>query len=214
MTSDGFESPQVRVDALAGVYPRLVEALRPLGLTAAELDAVFQSHIAAECVQCGWRLTGEELGQLALDPVPGQAEDPRLARLRRGYCPRKDCTTYYYRIEFTEHPKVDWQPVAAQVAAAATAATAAPVTAAEPAARGSRWWFWEDPKLRRVVIGLAVLAVLLVARHFATGGRVPFVHRSPKYVVDPASVPEAPSGMASPSSTNRSVTNSSARPRR
>lgn len=178
-------SAQIRVDALPAAYRAAVEEGKRMGLSAAELSDVFNRHFGAECLQCGIQVTGEELGQLALASPHDPPTDPRLARLLQGYCARKDCDSYYYRLVFQAHPKVDWNRVAR-----ATSGTPAPAPAATPTSgdRPGRFWFLEDPRVRRVGIGIAILLVLLVLRHFALGGRVPFLHRSPKYTVDPASV--------------------------
>ena len=101
-------APQVRVDALLAAYRAVVEAVKASGLSAAELSTVFSQHVSAECLQCGIQVTGAELGQLALASPEASPSEPRLARLHQGYCARKDCDSYYYRLLFVEHPKIDW----------------------------------------------------------------------------------------------------------
>jgi hypothetical protein len=182
-------SSPFQIDALRVAYHAVVDSVEPMGLSAAELTAVFSHHLSAECLQCGLQVSGKELSQLALASPETPPSEPRLARLHQGYCARKDCDSYYYRFVFQEHPKVDWT-----IAASAVARTPAPAPAAtpSPAAKPDRFWFLQDPRLRRVALGIGILLVLLVIRHCASGGRLPFVHRTPKYTVDPASVSEAP----------------------
>lgn len=201
MAPANSESLQVRVDTLPAVYDALVDALKGGGLTAAELTDTFAEHVTAECLQCGLQVRGEELGRLGCAPAetPG-ADEGRLGRLRQGYCGRKDCNSYYYRIDFKEHPKIDWRKVVAGLGN-----VQAPTPAAAPPA-GTRVALilplLQDRRVVRVAIGVAILVLLLIVKHFATGGRIPLLHKSPKYTVDPASVTEEPRG-PNPSRTNQ-----------
>ena len=70
---------------------------------------------------------------------------------------------------------------AANTVARAGAAAPAPTTGTElPSGPSNRFWFLQDRRTRRVIIGLAILVVLFVLRHFTTGGRVPFVRYTPQ----------------------------------
>lgn len=205
MSEASLHSPQVRVDALPAAYHAVVEAVQALGLSAAEMTTIFDQHVAAECLQCGIQISGEQLSRLAHAAEQEASSDPLLARLQQGYCARKDCTSYYYRFVFRDHPKVEWERVAAVAAGAGARAAEAP-TQPPPAASGPRFWYLQDQRTRRVIIGIGVLLALLVLRYFSTGGRVPFVHQAPKYVVDPASVTDQPFNQAPPKpATNRVV---------
>jgi len=186
MAQPSPENVQVRVDALPGCYQVLVEALTLAELDAAELHEAFARYISAECLQCGIRITGEELGQIALAMPGDPTENPKLTRLRQGYCAQKGCESYYYRLILSEHPKVDWHQLAAGLG---QAGAPPPTPVAPPKPTGLLALWLTDKRSRRVLAGVALLLVLLVLRHFWTGGTVPFVHRAPAYTVDPASVP-------------------------
>ena len=179
---------QVRIDALPACYQAILEALTLADFTAADLSDAFKHYVVAECLQCGSRVTGEELGQLALAAEMSAEADSKLGRLRHGYCARQGCDSYYYRLVFTDHPKIDWSKLAAGLAQTA-AAPAAPTLPPKRYGAASLWL--QDRRTQRVLIGLAILLGLLVARHFLTGGRLPFIHQKPAYVVDPASAPPA-----------------------
>ena len=188
MSDTSLPSPQIRVEALAAAYHAVLDSLKPLGLPAAEMAEACEQYVTAECLQCGIQITGAQLATLAHAGAADQLTDPVLVRLHQGYCARKDCNSYYYRLVFADHPKIDWTGAANTVARAGAAAPA-PTTGAElPSGPSNRFWFLQDRRTRRVIIGLAILVVLLVLRHFTTGGRVPFVRYTPQYVVDPASV--------------------------
>jgi len=186
MSQPSAQVVQVRIDALPACYQAILEALTLADLTAAELNDAFRQYVAAECLQCGSRVRGEELGQIALAAEMATEANPKLARLRHGYCARDGCDSYYYRLVFTEHPKIDWSKLASSLAQAA-AAPAAPTLPPKRYGAASLWL--ENRRTRRVLLGLGILLLLLVARHFVTGGKLPFVHPKPVYVVDPASAP-------------------------
>jgi len=185
MSQSGSQVVQVRIDALPACYQAILEALAVAELPADEITDVFKHYVVAECLQCGTRVTGDELGQLALGNQPQPDENQKLSRLRTGYCARSGCESYYYRLILTDHPKVDW----AELARSLTNVAAAPATTPAPQKHSATLATWlQHPQARRVLAGIAILLALLVARHFMTGGRLPFVHKKPVYVVDPASV--------------------------
>ena len=62
--------------------------------------------LAAECVECGVRVTGEEL--LILSRLPQVTESDRLKRLRAGHCAHGGCECDQYRLLFQNHPDLDW----------------------------------------------------------------------------------------------------------
>jgi hypothetical protein len=66
-----------------------------------------RAALSGECVQCGIRITGEELIELS-QPAKTAESDPKIARLRQDYCARNHCDSYYYRLTFRTHPDLDW----------------------------------------------------------------------------------------------------------
>jgi len=189
MPQPNANAVQVRVDALPACYQALVEALTLAEFSAAEMQDIFARYVLAECLQCGVQFTGEDLGRIALTSPGDPSEDPRFTRLRQGYCARGDCDAYYYRLILNEHPKVDWQKLAAGLSQ--TAAPPPPALAPPRPATGLGFWL-ADQRTRRVLAGVAILLLLLLIRHFVTGGSLAFLHKTPKYTVDPASVTDAP----------------------
>ncbi|HNQ88042.1 MAG TPA: hypothetical protein PKM73_05455 [Verrucomicrobiota bacterium] len=179
-------SPQFHVNALPTLGPALTQTLVDQGLAAADQQEVLAQKVALECLHCGITITGADLQILASPPDPATPDDPRIARLRQGYCARKACPSYYYRLLLEPDPKVDWNRALPHLG---VASVPAPSTTSPPPRTSFLATLLHDPRHRRVLYGLAILILLLVVRHFATGGRIPFVHSSPTYTVDPASVP-------------------------
>lgn len=188
MSQSSSQVAQVRIDALPACYQAILEALTLADMTAAELDDTFRHYVAAECLQCGTRVTGEELGQIALAIDTTPDANAKIARLRNGYCVREGCDSYYYRLVFIDHPKIDWGKLAAGLA---QTGAAPPAPTLPPKRYGAASLWLEDRRTRWVLAGIGILLALLVARHFFTGGRIPFLHQKPAYVVDPASAPPA-----------------------
>lgn len=191
-----------RIDALPKACDALAEVLHGGGLTSEEAVDLFRLYVAAECLECGMQVRGGELRKLATPRPAGTKEDPRLSRMREGCCARKTCEAHYYKLVFDDHPKMDWNQVAAALSSAFPPEP--PPAADELEPRASLFGLLLDRRYRRVVIGIGILLVLLVIRHFATGGRIPVFQRAPKYTLDPTSIQEKPLEEASPSpATNR-----------
>jgi hypothetical protein len=138
--------------------------------------------LSAECVQCGIRVGGEEL--LALGGGAGPAADSKAERLRLGYCARKGCDSYYYRIRAKPCPGVDWlrlfdETIPAEMEAQTEADLSTELTAGEDDGLGG-------PRRMALRIGLAVVVMsgLLVARHWYRGGTIPFIREPEDFVVD------------------------------
>jgi hypothetical protein len=190
----GTTTARLHISALAALQPRVVSALSTLGLTSAELGELFYRHLSATCVQCELGLTGEELSQLALAESAEQLGEPKLARLRQGYCGRDGCDSYYYNVRFEDHPRVNWE-ILIPALKTAPPPPAAPTPApdrAEADAVAVGWRAWVASGNRRIVLGLALLLILLVVRHFWLGGRVPFLHAKPHYRINTNSIPGVP----------------------
>lgn len=185
MSQQGPKVVHVRIDTLQRCYDTVVEALTVAELPAAEITDILKHYVVAECLQCGTRINGEELGQIALAQDPNDQTQQKFVRLRNGYCARSGCESYYYRVMLTEHPKFDWTTLAATLTQAATEPP--PPVPSSKRRNGISFWVAE-PRVRRVLIGVLIVIALLVTRHFMFGGRLPLVHKKPTYTVDPASV--------------------------
>lgn len=156
--------------------------------------------ISAECVQCGIRLTGAELLALAeageAGEVTGDARaasrppappNPKVARLRLGYCARSGCDSCYYRVTFEPRPGLDWTKLlpGAELEVTAAAPAEDPGNAERQAAFRS--------SVRRTVgkaaLALGALVLLLVARHWYQGGTIPYLREPEKFDVQVAPTP-------------------------
>lgn len=170
------------VTGLIAVQQKLVAALTATGASATELNEVFARDVTGTCVKCGMNITGTELATAALAASPEALAEPKLARLRQGYCGRNGCDSNYYTVRLAAHPKMDWERILSGPVEAASKPESAPAPAteeelaaatAEQAARRRRWL--------RVAIGVAALLALLVVRHVMNGGRIPVLQPKPEY---------------------------------
>src|SRR5438128_11353271 len=113
---------QVRVDSLASLYSRLAAALTEAGLSGSQMNEIFSKHVRAECGQCGIQITGDDLGRIAVTDATTEPSDPKLDRLRQGYCARNGCDSHYYCIHFSAYPNVDWANIRERAERLATGA--------------------------------------------------------------------------------------------
>src|SRR5688500_14065864 len=87
-----FELP---IEALPRIYLAVVATSKT---PEQQWQGLFSGRAEAECIQCGIKLTGEELRQLSsLDPEH-PVDDPKLDRLRLRYCARNTCQSRFYRV--------------------------------------------------------------------------------------------------------------------
>ena len=193
---------ELPVNALATLPPRLMTALAPYGLSAAELESLFAKGISAACVKCGLRLSGNDLSQVALAASADSLADPKLARVRQGYCGRNGCDSCFYTLTFGDHFKVNWDAVVRALESSVPVESEGASGDDAPPARNL------SPERKamvtRVAIGVGVLVVLLLARHVMYGGRIPLLQAKPNYQVSAESVLDDPAAPGLPApSTNR-----------
>jgi len=202
----GVTTVKLHVSALASLQPRLLTALNTAGLTSAELGDLFARHVSATCVKCDLGLTGDELSQLALAESAEHLADPKLARIRQGYCGREGCDSYFYTARFEDHFKVNWDRLLPVLKAdpSATGERAAAEAGEATGASADGWHRLVGTRGRRIGVGIGLLLMLLVARHLMFGGRIPFLQPKPHYVVNPEPIPTlAPPPPQRPGRTNR-----------
>jgi hypothetical protein len=168
------------VNGLLPLRQRLVVGLAGAGVSGAALGELLERTVAAACVKCGLVVSAGELETAALAPSAEALTEPKLARLRQGYCGRQGCDSNYYTVRLAAHPRVDWDRVLLGPAESTPEPAPAPPTEEEAAAaaateraRRARW--------RRVGAGVALLLILLVIRHFLEGGRIPLLQPQPEY---------------------------------
>lgn len=141
--------------------------------------AAVEAALSAQCVQCAIPLTGADL--LAL---PDSA-DPRLERIRQGYCARNGCDCHFYNVTRRAHPDLDWSKLLSETNASVEAQAAS-------AAAESHWNQKQQRKAKAIRIGIAVaaLAAAYVARQLYLGGRIPFLREPEEFQVDVQAEPE------------------------
>lgn len=135
--------------------------------------AAVEAALSAHCVQCAIPLTGPDL--LALPESP----DPRLERIRQGYCARNGCDCHFYNVTRAPHPDLDWAKLLSETNASVEAQAAL-------AAAQSQWNRKQQRKVKAIRIGIAVaaLAAAYVARQLYLGGRIPFLREPETFQVD------------------------------
>ena len=181
MTEESSLLRQEHIQNLGQFSRALAEALEKSALGPDTLRQALCVALSAECVQCAIRVTGEELLALSA-PALGSATNPRVARLRQGYCARNHCDSYYYRLMFAVHPDIDWPRLLAQIESTggegggAAPGDATPKIATQNPARARRF--------SRVAIGVAILAMLWILRQWYRGGTIPWVREPENFQVD------------------------------
>jgi len=167
----------------------MVNALGETEIGGSLLHEIISKNVRAECVLCRIEVKGEDLSAVALSTRAEDLADPRLARLKHGYCCRRSCDSYYYRLLFAPHPAVNWDKVAGKLAG-----TKAEVSSGKSEAEQDRPK--KAPASRafaiRIAAGVGLVLVLLLCRHLWLGGSLPGLKRQSKYSVDPASLSVVP----------------------
>ncbi len=181
--------PIIRQEPLPGLpqfCAHLAEALKRIVPDDARRQAVAQTSFSAECVLCGLTVSGVELLEVGADEVAGGAANPKLARLRQGYCARNGCDSRFYRLAFQPYPGLDWNQAFVQSASVQEEEreeVRAERAAAQALRRVQRW------KLAgRLVLGLVVLGMLYVIRQWYVGGTIPILREPRHFQVDPGSL--------------------------
>jgi hypothetical protein len=181
---------QEPLQTLPAFCAALVAALQPDGPAGERLRPALDAALAAECVLCGITLTGTELLAVGTPASEPPGDDPKTTRLRQGYCARKDCTSYFYRLRFTPHPDIDWARALAQAEVAKTdprEEVQVEAVALAAARRAVRWRLGG-----RLLAGLTVLALLWLLRQWYIGGTIPLLREPEHFTADPASYQHPP----------------------
>ncbi|MBK9140453.1 MAG: hypothetical protein IPM17_17120 [Verrucomicrobia bacterium] len=180
MPQNAAKELHVPVSGLIGLQQKLVAGLTAYGVSGAELSELFGRDVTAICVKCGMTVSGDELATVALAASAEALSEPKLARLRQGYCGRNGCDSNYYTVRLAANSKVDWDRVLLGPAEPTPEPETAPpgeqelaAGAASERAQRRRWW--------RVGVGVAALLILLVIRHVMEGGRIPLLQPKMEY---------------------------------
>ncbi len=160
VTQAGSDVVQVHLDGLVSLYSGLAAALSEAGFTATRLNETLSKHIRGECVQCGIRITGDDIAHVALAGDKTESPDSRLSRLRQGYCARNGCDSYYYRVHFEDCPGVDWVNLREKAGSRVAGAQTMTENGTAKATTTNR-----NQLLIRLGVSLAVVLILLLFWH-------------------------------------------------
>ena len=177
-------SEQVKLEEISRYYAALVTALTESGLTGEALNEFCSRHISAECVQCGIFLKSEELNRVALAGPGTTFSEDKLERLRQGYCGRRDCNSYFYRLNLPAVPGIDWESIKANVRASLSEGKPAAEEKIEASLPKKAPAVFPLGKIT-LVIGLAF--VLLIFKWWWWDGSIPLLQKKTTYEVDPKS---------------------------
>lgn len=177
---------QVPLPEFAECVRLLLAALTGNGLKAEQLTSLLDQAIHFRCAQCGLELTSDDLLPFAASAVPAEEDNQKTSRLRLGYCARNGCPSRYYQFVYLPHPDVDWTAVFAESAQAAEQQRMAEI----PEAKAGKWSLRASYLgfLLRLLAGTALILVLLLARQWQIGGRIPFLREPAKYTIEPAAM--------------------------
>ena len=165
------EVSQMTIRDLAGYSRGLVESLAT-SPDAEKLRPALAEALSAECVQCAIRVDGADLLKLGAEEPQ---EDPRLERLRIGYCARNGCESQFYNVTRAPHPQINW----------ATLFTAIdPTTEQKAAARRAVRMDRLKRTGIRTAIAVAALLIVFILRQLYVGGTIPLIRQPENFQVD------------------------------
>lgn len=179
---------KVRVEELTALHLGLARAFGEVGVGGKQLEDVFELAVTARCLGCGIEITGTELGRIAVMGDGVVNPEPKLERLRLGYCARNGCTTKFYSIHCESLPGLDTQKVLAR--AVELRHQPAPEPEPEPTTPVPPKPWFRNPKWVLVVL-LLLGASYYSFRYAADRGFVPGVPKKPIYQIDPSKAQEA-----------------------
>ena len=109
----------------------------------------------------------------------------RVQRLRDGTCARPECNYRFYRLILKKHPDVDWTKLLAPMATEPESSDPAQALCDATAARG-RLHRASARRAVRVALVCAAAVVVLLARQWYLGGRIPLIREPELFRVDVA----------------------------
>jgi hypothetical protein len=181
-TTEHFLVREEPVPRLERIVFALSEAAARCGECSDKIRSALPLALAADCVGCGMRVTGEEL--LILSRLPQQHESSRIKRLRTGHCARAGCECDQYLLLLQNHPDIDW----AKLFSAGDEKKEEPSVSAEAelAVAGAAWCSARRRKAVRIGLLIVATILLFVLRQYYLGGRIPLIREPEKFHVDPA----------------------------
>lgn len=179
---------QEHLEQLGAFFRKLEQPLKEVAASQGISLSQLHAAVSAECVQCGIVVPGEVLFALAETPAQDTgAPDAKVSRLRQGYCARRGCDSYYYRITFSDLTGVNWQ------SALAAADVLGDVPAPEPELPAAVEGRAPVPPWRLALTACLAASVLLLFlgwRQWYRGGTIPLVREAEYFEVDRFPQPE------------------------
>lgn len=191
MTPEQFSVREEQIQALAEFSHTVNEACRSGGPDGGKTVEAVRTALSAECPRCGIHVSGDEILAIA-ESADAPEQNPKVKRMRLGYCAREGCESFVYRLRFHSQPGVNWRAIFAQMEVVVqnqAELSASAATARQVVVRRARW-----RTLGRVGIALAVVLLLMIIRQWYVGGRIPLIREPEKFRVDPL-----PPGQTDPS---------------
>jgi hypothetical protein len=134
-------------------------------------------RLKGECIQCGIRITEEELLLLGQEKTAGET-DPRIERLRLGYCARNGCDSIFYRVSARANAPIEWSKYFPEPNSHLSDPANDGLEVQTTFAAGTKLFNW-----RVLAAGLTLLTLILV-RQYYRGGTIPFIREPEEFKVD------------------------------
>lgn len=100
---------RIRIPELYRLPPALIRILADAEIGGSRMDQVLSGAVHVECVGCGIRMPITEL--MALRSSLSADSNPKLDRLRLGYCARNSCSSQFYVIRVGQEVGLDQGPM-------------------------------------------------------------------------------------------------------
>lgn len=163
----------ISIERLPRFYSALVQAFGESGRGGRELDELLSSAFQGRCPECGITMTAGELAQIVLGDEHTPLGQPKLDRLRYGYCARNQCKARSYLLQCQTTAGVDWPKTLAraeeilnQSAQTESASAASPRTGVKLL----ELWRRLPARQQRQLLVLAGLGLLLAGIHWYRSG--------------------------------------------
>ena len=172
---------QAEISKLPALCRALVETLTRRGLGPESALAAWRAEVAAICPRCGISVSGAELFALAHPPA-AETSSAKIGRLRLGDCARSGCDSYHYQLTFKMHGEFDWMDILSQAEGILhdqEHPAGSNATQRHGVSHLARL-LWRSRRARRFCIALAAVLLLMLARQWYVGGRIPLL-REPEH---------------------------------
>jgi hypothetical protein len=147
-------------------------------------EATWTGAIHAECMQCGLRVSGADLlaaARVSALAAGDHGASDKVQRLCKGYCARKGCDSYYYKLWFTPIQGVDWMDLLAHAEGMISTESELSLETAVLTSSSSklhlRW-------TAAIALAALVAAILFIAWQSYFGGSIPLLRSPERFEVD------------------------------